>query len=158
MLFFAKIPDACFFIASIGLGFAAACQDIRDKKFSLWIALALLCIGVCWCVKQEFFPLSTIPIVCGMAVAKCVELVKHKTMIGGGDALLMIAAGFFITVDEVPVFLIFCGGGGLITFCLQRLLRGGGSQDVSTAAAIPFVPVIVASQWLTFFLYCYRTC
>ncbi|MDR0624846.1 MAG: prepilin peptidase [Holosporales bacterium] len=180
------IADTCFFFVAITLGTLCSYQDIKCRGFPLWMALALLLVGVGWCVKQEFFPICQLTIGVGLLCCRVAEHLLRRRLIGGGDALLLLAAGAFITVNELPAFLIFCGFGGCGLFLLRAVsicLKKSGffsktsetlpskikellheeekSYPVNAQVAdipessIPFVPIIVISQWLTFFLYCY---
>jgi prepilin signal peptidase PulO-like enzyme (type II secretory pathway) len=156
--------DLAIICCSAAFGLTASYQDLRSNSFSLWLGCSIAAMGILWCVKQKFFPISIVPIVCGLFIILIVQQLfkitkkylrkqnsADKTVVeswlAGGDMFLLCTACFFVTPNELPAFLIFCGIGGILTFLLQKKICGKKNKT------LPFVPSIVAAQWITFFLY-----
>jgi prepilin signal peptidase PulO-like enzyme (type II secretory pathway) len=153
---FFDIIDYLLILSAILLGILAAYQDIKRRSFTLLTGIGIAAIGVGWCVKQSFIPIAIFPIACGTAVVLVLNLLIKKKIIGEGDILLMCSAGCFVTLNELPAFMVFCGAGGVLAYALQWYLGKKASAPSQANKAVPFVPAIVASQWITFFLYCVR--
>ncbi|MDR3285334.1 MAG: hypothetical protein LBS83_01475 [Holosporales bacterium] len=179
---FENLYDFFIIFASISLGIFASYQDIKSQKFSLWIGLGLLGIGGLWCIWQMFIPITLLPIISGIIFIKIAEKLAKKKLIGNGDLLLFCCAACFITLNELPAFMVFCGIGGILTCLLQMCFnirlpskpisfskaeRAYEAQNKFAEEAeeiellkksnerFPFTLSIIISQWITFFIYCY---
>ncbi|MDR0633006.1 MAG: hypothetical protein LBF84_02610 [Holosporales bacterium] len=142
------VIDYILILSAVVLGTLAAYQDIKSRSFTVLTGLGIFIVGGVWCIKQLFIPITIFPIACSMGIALIIGRLIKRKVIGDGDILLLCSAGFFVTFNELPAFIVFCGAGGVLTYAIQRYI----CKD--TGRSIPFIPAIVVSQWLTFFLYC----
>ena len=71
---------------------------------------------------------------------------KKISALGGGDAILMPLCGLWLSLEEVPVFLISAGACSLLAGILWRLKWGMGT--------FPMAPAIFAGLGVTFITRC----
>lgn len=119
--------------------------DIKSRQFPFILWLFLTIIGIIWCFKQDFIPLTFIPIGVGMSI---LSLYNHfiKKVIGIGDILLFLTTSFFIPLSELSLFMIICGISGFLTYGIMKINRINNDR-------LPFSGAILFSMILTFCLY-----
>ncbi|MDR1907365.1 MAG: hypothetical protein LBQ43_00700 [Holosporales bacterium] len=119
MLCGVDVIDKLLLLAVICCCGAISYFDIKQRSFpALWLVM-LAIIGGIWCVKQEFIPAALIPIGVVMALLAAVNR-YWKEVIGNGDIFLFLVSGLFVPVGMVDLFMIFCGGMGLVTCAVMR--------------------------------------
>lgn len=121
-----------------------AYSDWKTQTFPLYLWLVYTALGGAWCVKQAFIPLSLIPLGLGLGL---MALYNHyvRGILGYGDILLLLSSGCFIPMDELGLFLILCGGFGVLQFAVLRLTG-------RTSQRIPFSGSILAAMMTAFVL------
>ena len=126
---------------AIGLGLAAAVDDLRRRAISNWISVsglvaALICQTACHGLRGLGLGAA------GAAIGFAVFLVVYVMGgMGGGDLKLMAAFGAIL------------GPAGILTAALLTAIVGGliaaGSLALSRPKpAIPYAPAIVLGAWL----------
>lgn len=117
-------------------------EDLRSQEFSLDLWLVFTGIGLLWCWKQAFIPLSLAPL--GLGVG-CIFLYNHfvREILGSGDLLLLLSSGLFLPMDDVSLFAVLSGALGLVGFARRKLLRTKDDR-------IPFTGSILGALIFTF--------
>ncbi len=142
--------DLLVLAASLLVSLAIIYFDSREQQFPLALCVGLTFLGILWCIKQTFIPLSLIPLSLGMgAIFLYNRLVRE--ILGSGDLLLFMISGLFLPMNELGLFLVLAGGLGLVGFGVERCWRRKSSLK------LPFSWAILASLWITFVLFSTRS-
>lgn len=132
--------DGALLFCAFGLSTAIAYTDARTRQIPVHLLLILAGIGVVWCIKQAYIPVSLIPI--GLSMAGLALVNRYwKCVIGGGDMLLFLVFGLYIPITILSQFLILCGVFGSIS-CAILQKRGG-----------PFAPAMVLAAFISLISY-----
>lgn len=101
--------DLLVLAASLLVSLAIIYFDSREQQFPLALCVGLTFLGILWCIKQTFIPLSLIPLSLGMgAIFLYNRLVRE--ILGSGDLLLFMISGLFLPMNELGLFLVLAGG------------------------------------------------
>jgi hypothetical protein len=117
------------------------------RGLSIFIYCGITLIGILWCIKQAFIPMTIVPMACGMGVIFLMGKLTKKKFIEAENMILLGSAGCFVTLNELSAFIVFCSFGSCLTYILQRYFW-------KTTTGPRFALSIVLSEWVTFFLYC----
>lgn len=121
-------------------------SDIRYRLIPVWALLVFAGITICHTAinpltLESFLP-SLILLTIIMAISWGIERIKGLEAIGSGDVILLTLSGFWISVDQIPFFLILMGGLGLLSGVLWKVFF---HQHY-----FPFAPSILLALFLIF--------
>jgi Flp pilus assembly protein protease CpaA len=112
-----------------------AYKDWQTLHFPLWSWALLEVLGIAWCVKQAFIPLSFFFL---LIICLLIFFINRfcKPVVGNGDLLLFLSAGLFVPFDQVDLFLILCGIFAVLSYCAERVLRKNVKRELSFSPAL----------------------
>lgn len=124
-------------------------QDLKTRQFSLVLWIILTALGVLWCLKQAFFPLTLLFMgLCAGLLALANRFIRP--IIGTGDLLLFLTAGCFVPFPKISLFFILCGLGGILTYFLGKFWACFAKKsNFPEPRHISFVPALLLSLLIT---------
>ena len=123
-----------FFIAGIA-GSVMIAQDLRSKSVSVWALGIFVMVSMIFGAVTHSSGLF-LTLVMASSSSIFVTLAHHNYM-GLADALLLPSCYAWLTLDQIPLFLMICGGYALLTAIIWRWRY--------TQKDYPFVPAILFS-------------
>lgn len=100
-------------------------SDVRYQLIPLWSLLAFGAITFCNFIPFnaiEIFIPSLILLAAIVSLSWVLERKNGAKAIGSGDILLLGLSGFWISMDQIPLFFILAGVLGVVTGILWRIL------------------------------------
>lgn len=120
--------------------------DIRHQLIPLWALFAFALITFCNFIHQPFsilfVPLLLLSLI--LVISWGIESIKDIKATGSGDILLLTLTGFWISVDQIPLFLVITGFIGLISGVIWSYLF--------QQQRFPFAPSILIALFFTLFV------
>jgi len=134
---------------AIGVGLAAAIEDLAFRRVSNWIPAAGLVCGLCWHTAVAGWR-GVLTAAAGAAAGFGVFLIFYLLGgMGGGDVKLMAGLGSLLGAGrmvEAALWTAAAGGLMAVGYLAFRALRRKPGQD---AESIPYAPAIVIGAWLS---------